>query len=498
MAHDIMVIIKNELQGNSGAMEIEKNEKITHTNEDISHEKYVTQKDKQAILVHSSKAKKIMLNLNTDLDFSNSGVSYLSDYPEDNFSSLNDRYEQNYLNVTIQDKVDALKARFESYEAIMKEELKKYKVNYERIYVNSLSDDQTIVIVGFIKTISSDDEHHKIRLDEFSVDSLDPNGEPYNLSCYIDFDDFSSEGYGEKGVQVFPMKLVCLQGTINDEQEIKVQKFYSSPTFSKPQGKLNTQFSNHSEILAFTGPYNLDGSTFTAFDPILDRIEEAQPTLVILTGPFFDKDHEVSKDPTYKNYTGKEIDFHFVDRRRNQLQMFLDAVNSKTFSKTKVAIIPDLNEIDCMFPLPVPECVLEVPNASRNCKVYSNPALITLDNGLRIGVTSGDIFLDLGKASTYEKVSSRFFKGLETIIEQKNLCPIYPNRVATDLSKIDVMSFTQANQPHVLISRTTLTQQLTSISGVVCMSIQPSSYGNEIRCYGHLKVSNDFEVSIFS
>lgn len=34
-----------------------------------------------------------MLNLNTDLDFSNSGVSYLSDYPEDNFSSLNDRYE---------------------------------------------------------------------------------------------------------------------------------------------------------------------------------------------------------------------------------------------------------------------------------------------------------------------------------------------------------------------------------------------------------------------
>lgn len=122
--------------------------------------------------------------------------------------------------------------------------------------------------------------------------------------------------------------------------------------------------------------------------------------------------------------------------------MFLDAVNSKTFSKTKVAIIPDLNEIDCMFPLPVPECVLEVPNASRNCKVYSNPALITLDNGLRIGVTSGDIFLDLGKASTYEKVGSRFFKGLETIIEQKNLCPIYPNRVATDLSKIDVMSFT--------------------------------------------------------
>lgn len=102
--------------------------------------------------------------------------------------------------MTIQDKVDALKARFESYEAIMKEELKKYKVNYERIYVNSLSDDQTIVIVGFIKTISSDDEHHKIRLDEFSVDSLDPNGEPYNLSCYIDFDDFSSEGYGEKGV----------------------------------------------------------------------------------------------------------------------------------------------------------------------------------------------------------------------------------------------------------------------------------------------------------
>ena len=248
--------------------------------------------------------------------------------------------------------------------------------------------------------------------------------------------------------------------------------------------------------MAFAGPYNLDGSNFTAFDPILERISEAQPTLVILTGPFFDKDHEVSLNPVYQNFNGKEVDFHFANRRKEQFKLFFEAVSNQTNNRTKIAIVPDINEIDCMFPLPIPECVLEIPKNSRNCKVYSNPALITLDNGLRIAVTSGDIYLDLAKSSSYEKVGNRYFKGLETIIEQKNLCPIYPNRVSTDVSKIDVTSFNLENQPHILINRSTITQQLTSISGVVCMSLQPSSYGNEFRSYGHLKVAQNFGVSL--
>lgn len=61
LAQDIMVVIKKELdQGEvaTGAMEIEGREKTRHhTNEDMSEEKYLTELDKQALLIIKNKNK---------------------------------------------------------------------------------------------------------------------------------------------------------------------------------------------------------------------------------------------------------------------------------------------------------------------------------------------------------------------------------------------------------------------------------------------------------
>ena len=71
----------------------------------------------------------------------------------------------------------------------------------------------------------------------------------------------------------------------------------------------------HHEILAFAGPYSLDGSTFTAFEPILQRISDSKPSLVIMIGPFYDSNLAVSKDPVYLNSKKQEVDFEFKKRR---------------------------------------------------------------------------------------------------------------------------------------------------------------------------------------
>lgn len=94
-----------------------------------------------------------------------------------------------------------------------------------------------------------------------------------------------------------------------------------------------------------------------------------------------------------------------------------------------------------MYPYPVPSSALDFQEEDY-AQVYSSPALISVDGKFNIAVNSSDILMDFAKHSSYElNVENRFQKSLETILEQKNLLPIYPSLNAIDLSKIDAMSF---------------------------------------------------------
>jgi predicted DNA binding CopG/RHH family protein len=228
LAQDILTFIKNELSGVTGAMEIEHVEKKRHVNEDVSTEKYLTEVDKKTLLVSKNKIKSTKLEFNSGLDFSNSRVSTLGNHPEDKISGLNDRYEQNYLNVTNEDKISALKVRYEQYEETIKPTLSSNGINYQRIHLNQLSADSQVVIIGFVKII---DEDTKVKLDEFALDCLDPNGEPYALNCFIDLETIEYEGFEQQGIQLFPMRLVAVQGIINEEQELKIEKVFSAPGY---------------------------------------------------------------------------------------------------------------------------------------------------------------------------------------------------------------------------------------------------------------------------
>ena len=496
LALDILSFIKKEYESeNTGAMELEGvKTKNTHLNEEISDERFLTEVDKKTLLVHKSKLKNIKLSYNDICDFSNSKVTVLQQQPEDLVKELNERYELNYLNVSQDDKIRALKNRYEKYEEVMKDHLaKNYKIHYQRVHLNQLSSENKVVIIGFAKTTEED---AKIKSDDFLIDCLDPNGEAYSLSCFFDFQEYSQQGFEREGIQLFPMKLLTMSGVITDEHEFKILQCFSTPSYENVP-IVNQTFMSHHEILCFAGPYSLDSSTFTAFDPILYRINEFKPSLVILVGPFYDQAHPVSQEPCYTNHKGVDVEFDFINRRNDQLKHLIETIKSQTMGCTKIAIVPDINEIDCMFPLPIPNAVLNFHTYADIAQVYSNPALISLDNGLKIAVTGGDIFLDLAKSSTYENgVNNRFLKGLESFLEQKNLLPIYPCISPVDLSKVDLTSYSENEQPDILIARSQITQQLVSVRGVVCLTIQPAASSNEFKSYGHFKVANIDKVSV--
>lgn len=99
-------------------------------------------------------------------------------------------------------------------------------------------------------------------------------------------------------------------GRLNDEQEIEVSRIFASPCFDA-QEPVAHPIANHYEVLAFAGPYSFDGSTLTAFEPIIDAVSKVTPSLVILMGPFFDKNLPALKRCMYTNFQGKDKEFDF-------------------------------------------------------------------------------------------------------------------------------------------------------------------------------------------
>lgn len=85
---------------------------------------------------------------------------------------------------------------------------------------------------------------------------------------------------------------------------------FASPAISTPI-PVNHQISKHYDVMVFAGSYSLDGSTFTAFEPIFEIVNKAKPSLVILMGPFFDRNLPVLKRCMYLNSknTDKQFDF---------------------------------------------------------------------------------------------------------------------------------------------------------------------------------------------
>jgi hypothetical protein len=161
-----MELIAKEMgnSGDSGAMQEEKTRK-NHVYEEVGVEKYLTENDNRCLLVTKNKSKSNKLTFNEGKNFDNSEVIPLDDYPVDLIHGLNEAYEENFLNVTLQQKVDALKKRYVQYEEIMKSHLlKKFNVEYRRVHINELDTENQVVIIGYLK---SSEEDNKISANDF-------------------------------------------------------------------------------------------------------------------------------------------------------------------------------------------------------------------------------------------------------------------------------------------------------------------------------------------
>ena len=253
-----------------------------------------------------------------------------------------------------------------------------------------------------------------------------------------------------------------------------------------------TPCSDYLRIMAFNGPYNLKGSgAFSALRPILNQIKFHKPSLAILSGPFYSRyDKELTSYSIFESEKGGTYQPEYKSSRARQLRNFVTKVMSETQGKTKVMIIPDPNEVDCLYPLPLPKHSLRHETLDKYQGTCGAPTLFAVEDGrnVRIAYITGDVIVDLIKNSQLKNYNNKIEASLETLCNQISLYPPFPSKNPVDLSKLPMMSYGFENEPDILITSSMTPEKVKVFNGVLCINVKKVTAGAKFGQFADIKV----------
>jgi len=116
------------------------------------------------------------------------------------------------------------------------------------------------------------------------------------------------------------------------------------------------------------------------------KISSLKPNVAIIKGPFFSKFKKTCIQGFYLNREDppKKVEFDAKEDRESILNAMIGKINKET-PHTKIVIVPDVDEVDSLFPVPVPQEAL--PLKGRN--VEGSPCLFKLADAVLYSLTLG-------------------------------------------------------------------------------------------------------------
>jgi len=364
------------------------------------------------------------------------------------------------------------------------------QTEYKRYNKEDFSDEMKMLIICYVVKANDLD-------DEIVLEALDKGRNVYRILAKFSENFWDGEGK-EIGVQMFSGMMICVQGTYIDE-ELQIEKivqskfFFSIETFKffhqklifiEPFKKPNQSAtltplssSNFISILAFNGPYSYsDSPLFTTFKNIQTIISTQSPSILILNGPFYSKNSKTISD---SNYLDKQKNVHTIDyknHRYQQIQKFVAEIQ-KRCPATKILIMPDIDEVDILYPIPIPNTVFGNNQFGLKGQIVApSPCLFSIDNfDLNIGYIGGDVVFDTLKKSQVKNVKFRIENTVKLILGQNNFWPVFPSLRPIDLSKAHLMSYGGNVEPDVLFTKSATKRFLEVIDGVLCVNFGSSA-----------------------
>lgn len=217
-------------------------------------------------------------------------------------------------------------------------------------------------------------------------------------------------------------------------------------------------------------------------------INQQNPHLVILGGPFLDINHERMSEGElfYKDDDGSVNcfeDLEIYGAIKKYLEKETDGL------QTKIVMIPSLNDMVSLSPFPQPPLS---KNSTDRISFLPNPARFSV-NGVEFGIVNTDIARQaLSKSHTLNPKKHRLNLVLEQIVSQRSFFPLYPPREDTpvDISKYKLYEMPYA--PEILVTMSELPVFTDSIDDkIVFLNPGQVAKQNARGTYACVTINND-------
>ena len=255
---------------------------------------------------------------------------------------------------------------------------------------------------------------------------------------------------------VYAGQILGAVGTLNKDEFHAIQ-LVTAPVPDLPP---TTQALTTSHLLVASGPYSPD--SMLLFDSLAElevQVRAEAPDVLVLMGPLLDAGHPVVASGTVQDSFGRASTFEAVYTEEIFPKLSRLARACET-AKTRLLIVPAVNEARFDFPLPQPPIntstnplwtalVKELPASVQFC---SNPVSVEL-GGTHLLISSTDALSSLNSSLLFKQApegSGRVETCLREMLSARTLFPLMPSAVRIDPARRSALDF--STMPSVVIS----------------------------------------------
>ncbi|CEG35078.1 dna polymerase subunit alpha [Plasmopara halstedii] len=245
---------------------------------------------------------------------------------------------------------------------------------------------------------------------------------------------------GVSNFQIFPGKIVALEGVLSDVRSPMVVKRFLEPILAPAATSLPARIKKlqieHEEpirVLTACGPFTTTSNVdYLPLNDLLQVVMDQKPDVLILLGPFIDTNHSMFQDGLVK-YDDMMLSFEeiFLFKVMTLLNNVL-----KHDEQIQIIIVPSLRDANHEYMYPQPPLskskaceAFEVAEHAKRVHFMSNPTTFSI-NAIVFGISTLDIIVQLSSNELYRRAQGRDHHRLlrlcEQVVEQRSFYPIFP------------------------------------------------------------------------
>ncbi|ENN81389.1 hypothetical protein YQE_02205, partial [Dendroctonus ponderosae] len=241
------------------------------------------------------------------------------------------------------------------------------------------------------------------------------------------------------------------------------------------------------QVVVACGPFTVrDNLCFEPLSDLLQYVKEYKPHVLILTGPFYDENHQ---------------GVHNGELRQSTDSFFRDLIHSTMHEvpETHVIVVSSRKEPHHFPVYPTPP--YEVGQDYANLTLMPDPCMVNI-NGLVVGTTTADILFDIGSFECSVDQSNRgppdrIGRLASYLLTQQSFYPLDPagKDVYIDLTLMERNGVMEV-KPHILILPSNLRFFVKEINGCLVVNPERLSKGSGGGSFARIEISPGSTQSI--